>query len=417
MFVQCFGMASLKNAFTLICTLLTLFLICQEVVTYSIKRPTTTSQEEKELEVSDLPDVVMCLDPALNLTNIAKYGYNNGFYYRGSVNGTDFIGWNGNATHFAERGKGNFSAVILNKALVFDGRLQQQLVKEAYYRGFQNESVKAKMRPRTLMYPYGRCLAISPPTETNVSHPKINTLQLTLRTTDLGFDTKSPKTRIRIYLMDKLTSAHIYPNGMELMGSDRIPAKKLYADPEIQTFKTKITRTQHVPGDPLFNCDVYTEENTYNDCIQSELLEIFDREIGCQPPLLAKDPNLMCNKIFNVSTNKAEKIKNIFQQLYIANMDFKCRTPCETSKFTTQNVHTTKNGDHHLIISFDKKVEVVRSTFKIDEQTFLARLGGSISSGRTVLWLLVGLLGAFQVIFTVCSCKDVRQILVPGDFS
>ena len=96
--------------------------------------------------MSDLPDVVMCLDPALNLTNIAKYGYNNGFYYRGSVNGTDFIGWNGNATHFAERAKGNFSAVILNEALVFDDRLQQQLVKEAYYRGFQQRKMSITQR-------------------------------------------------------------------------------------------------------------------------------------------------------------------------------------------------------------------------------------------------------------------------------
>ena len=55
--------------------------------------------------------------------------------------------------------------------------------------------------------------------------------------------------------------------------------------------------------------------------------------------------------------------------------------------------------DNALVIVFDKKIEIVRSTFKIDEQTFLTRLGGSVSSGRTVLWILVSLIGAFQVIF------------------
>ena len=50
-----------------------------------------------------------------------------------------------------------------------------------------------------------------------------------------------------------------------------------------------------------------------------------------------------------------------------------------------------------LIIVFDAKVEIVHSSFKIDEQTFVTRLGGSVSSGRTLLWILLGLLGTFEV--------------------
>ena len=46
---------------------------------------------------------------------------------------------------------------------------------------------------------------------------------------------------------------------------------------------------------------------------------------------------------------------------------------------------------------FDRTISVTRSTFSINEQTFLTRLGGSVSSGRTLLWILVTLLGAPQV--------------------
>ena len=104
----------------------------------------------------------------------------------------------------------------------------------------------------------------------------------------------------------------------------------------------------------------------------------------------------MCNTKFIVPSSKAEKINEYFWRLYVHNMKFKCRTPCSTTKFTTQLVHTTKSDDFTtVIIVFDSKVDIVHSSFKIDEQTFVTRLGGSVSSGRTLLWILLGLLGTF----------------------
>ena len=185
---------------------------------------------------------------------------------------------------------------------------------------------------------------------------------------------------------------------MEMTGE--MPNMRLWYDPpEERIYKVKILKTQHVQGDPLYNCAFYTIDNSYNDCIQNEVLEFFDKEIGCQPPLLAKDTNLLCNRKFNFSSSKARKINEYFIQLAIHNLKFKCRTPCSTKKFTTQLAHTTKSGseDNLLAIVFDSKVDIVHSSFKIDEQTLLTRLGGSVSSGRTLLWILVGLLGAFQV--------------------
>ena len=109
----------------------------------------------------------------------------------------------------------------------------------------------------------------------------------------------------------------------------------------------------------------------------------------------------MCNNEFNVSSAQAEKLQKYFLQLYLHNLEFNCKTPCSANKFNTHDVHTTetKSEVYNLVIVFDKKVDVVHSTFRIDEQTFLTRLGGSVSSGRTLLWILVSLLGASQVIF------------------
>ena len=54
----------------------------------------------------------------------------------------------------------------------------------------------------------------------------------------------------------------------------------------------------------------------------------------------------------------------------------------------------------YLVIVFDKMVNVVHSGFSIDGQTLLARLGGSVSSGRTLLWVLLTILAAAEV----CTC-------------
>ena len=51
-----------------------------------------------------------------------------------------------------------------------------------------------------------------------------------------------------------------------------------------------------------------------------------------------------------------------------------------------------------IMIVFDKTVSVARSRFIVNSQTFLTRLGGAISSGRTLLWIFASLAAAFQVL-------------------
>ena len=398
------NVCSLNTLFILVCTILTLLLICQELFTFTIVKPTTSSHEERELEIADLPDVVFCLDPAFDSVNLTRFGYRRDSYFRGSQSrhDKDFVGWNEqgeeNATKILrEKQKEKSSQDILIKVLVFDNELLNQLVKEAYYVRHKDGLVyvKPEMKFRILAYPYGRCLVLSPPTE-HISKMKLGALYLEVQTNGLGL--RERKTKVKIFFMERSSSLLLYPDEMEMTGVK--PEVKFWGENnyEIITYKVKISRAHHVQGDPLYDCAPYTIDNSFNDCVQNEVLEFFDKEINCQPPLLAKEPSLMCNRKFNVSSTKAEKITDYFWRLYVHNMKFKCRTPCSTTNFTTQLVHTTKSDDFTtLVIVFDSKVDIVHSSFKIDEQTFVTRLGGSVSSGRTLLWILLGLLGTFEV--------------------
>ena len=76
-----------RKIFKIFCTLLTLLLVGQELFTFAIVKPTTTSKEEKDLEISDLPEVVVCLEPGFDTEVLKNYGYKTLGYYRGSMDG------------------------------------------------------------------------------------------------------------------------------------------------------------------------------------------------------------------------------------------------------------------------------------------------------------------------------------------
>ena len=81
MFKQIASLFTLKNFLALVCTSLTLLLVCQELYTFSITRPTTISTEEGIIEKEDLPEVVICSEPGLDLKVVDRYGYKRDTYY------------------------------------------------------------------------------------------------------------------------------------------------------------------------------------------------------------------------------------------------------------------------------------------------------------------------------------------------
>ena len=125
--------------------------------------------------------------------------------------------------------------------------------------------------------------------------------------------------------------------------------------------------------------------------------------------------NIMCNKRFNVSTAaQSKKIKRLFKPLFYHDTSFNCKTPCTTNVYTTKHVQSTPSPVEnmiYLVLMFDKTLEVGHSTFSIDGQTFVTRLGGSVSSGRTLLWILLSLFGAVQVISFSCTGSSFTTLV------
>ena len=382
------GIFSCKTFFSLVCALLTIFLLCQELFNFAVRRPTSTSSEEKELEATDLPEVVVCLDPGFDSNVLQSYGYNvTSNYYRGSMDSSNnFVGWNGGGNETKSSQNILEDVFMVNDELIKNGTV----ISQAYYTGNHYDIIEREIKSRTLVYPFGNCISISPP----------NTRQhfLYLFFNETVFDSLNlTSVKFRTFFMDKISSLQLYPNEMEMMGDEIKKSLTLGEPNQVRSYKIKITRFQHVKGDPDFDCFEYTKDKTYNDCVQNEVLDLFNKTIGCHPPLLVKDPSRMCNRKFNVSDSKNKEIDELFKHLYFHDGSFKCKTPCTRNVYTSKYIHSIPYHESLLILSLDKTLDVVHSSFSIDGQTLLVRLGGSVSSGRTLFWILLTLLGASQV--------------------
>ena len=109
---------SIKKIFTFVCSALAFYLIYKALFAFSVGKPTRTYKQEKELETTDLPEIVACSDPGLKLEVLERFGYQRGIYFYVGL-GVDgrFIGWNGGD------GGQNSSDEIFERSLIIDHSL------------------------------------------------------------------------------------------------------------------------------------------------------------------------------------------------------------------------------------------------------------------------------------------------------
>ena len=335
------------HIFAVICTALTLLLVYQELVNFIFTKPTTTSTEEKSLKNEDLPKVIVCTEPGFNLEVQKKYRYSRHQYYRGFI-GDKFVGWNGGKDEKKSSNEILDDVFAIKDLTLISGHVG------GYTEDFV-QMIKPNISTKTLFHPYGRCLSIRPPE----FEGNLNTLKVFFNSSyikNLG----SLSEKLVLYFMDSINSPEIYPDTFAMKG-DPIQMRL-----DLQTlvhisYETKITRSHHIPGDPLLDCTEYAEDKTYNDCILNELHGFFEEKIGCHPPLLAKESTMMCNRKFNLSREEDEEVKKKFRQIYFHSLPSECKSPCTRNIFTSKMTHRIPDSDSAIFITFHPSIEVFHS--------------------------------------------------------
>ena len=149
-----------KSIFKVLCLAISFFLILQLIYVFVEEKPTSTTNLEEELELTDLPEVVVCMDPGFNNSALKKYGYNIRYYWKGirirKKEQEKFVGWNGDKDY------NKSSHEILEEALLFP-KIQDILYGSFY--GENDGPRDANVSFRMLIVPFGRCMVFSPPSQ------------------------------------------------------------------------------------------------------------------------------------------------------------------------------------------------------------------------------------------------------------
>ena len=152
-----FKQLTLRNLLTSVCAILSALMILQELYNFMIVKPTTAAKEEKEMMFSDIPETVICANPGFYSAVLARYGYGNGFYHRGSMDGKHFVGWNGH------KNESKSADSILEEALTVGKKIHSLFTAIDFSNDNERDRSQADTEFRTLSFPIGRCLVVNPP--------------------------------------------------------------------------------------------------------------------------------------------------------------------------------------------------------------------------------------------------------------
>ena len=182
---------------------------------------------------------------------------------------------------------------------------------QGFYSGDWVNWVNAETTFKKRLYPYGHCLSMTIPPNRPLRHQSNNFLLMNFN--DSAFEKLNLSFhKIKIFFFDNVNSPKYIRDAMEMEGNEI--EVHLTQEPVVHTYQTRILRSEHVQYDPLYDCAVYTSDNTYDDCIKKDMEKLFVDDLGCQPPPFTDDLGHMCNKKFNVSCAK-DKVKSKFYYL------------------------------------------------------------------------------------------------------
>ena len=394
---------NISSLFKLVSVSLTLYLVYKVFFTFMVTRPTTTSAEQEPLDSDTFPQVSVCIEPGLDYGAVSKHGYSSISYYRGSMDGDKFVGWNG------EKGEQN-SSEILDEILSV--KKDQELVEAWYDISETLSNVSANISYTTPMYPLGRCIVFSLPD--SYLCKDIRYLFISLNSSALAnLNTDDNDLKLALHFNDPINSVRIYPTTLQSKGDViKIPIRKnnLQSRQYNVNFRTKAFSSVHVENDPLLDCTKYSTNWTYNDCIQEELSKWFDIELGCHAPLYAKERGNICDQVFNLTSEEDKKVKQMFWEIADYFVPKSCKTPCVLRSFATQLTYKSPTDANPLIgITFDPVVSVTRSSFSLSGENLATMVGGSVSSGRTLLWALLSLVSASQLLRKLAQMCSKEQ--------
>ena len=117
-----------------------------------------------------------------------------------------------------------------------------------------------------------------------------------------------------------------------------------------------------------------SEDYSFKECFENEIMTKFRDLIGCIPPWFTNVRGDVCNHALNISRTELESVSNIFFDLFAGTLKTNCLEPCSALRFVSRYVRSEQGVNKtRLYINFPKTVSLHQQEFNVDLFSFIVR--------------------------------------------
>ena len=363
---------------------LTVIVLFQEFVVFFIEKPTLTRVTKSKMRPDNLPVVLICPDPATDLSFLLSKGYPDTFHYHVGITANDtevhdpemqmFL-WSGN-------GQENVEEIVMNSSVF---KTTEDCPAMQVWWNENNEFVYEYLQftITRAIFPNHRCCRAKP--SENVKNNIINGLEIYY---EKGKIKNKRLQSIKLLLFSEKTYS-VFRQNTQTMFGDGLTASLGSGGENL--YKVEIKQEIYREEDPQYPCIDYKLPGEFDRCLEEENIRLTSKTLNCTPPWMTDMKELWCGENLLESEETASRTYFLFEDILMGLTDSKqCSVPCTKTNFYVNKIgferKTSKEG---IILVFENKIEKRISELQIGPKTLLTRIGGIIGVGKNLLWLLV----------------------------
>ena len=374
------------------------YLIIEEFYTFFELKPTYTSEEKRDLNVNDFPDILLCPEPSMNINAVISRGYpGSGTYYKGILSSKtlDQLTWAGNNSEDVK----NVSNEISMLKSIED--CPQGPPRSFFW--FKNNNSQTRENVNFILTralsPYHICCKVVPP-KISQNYPMIS-LQF-------AFSNNSRVTSFTMFMADQMTSSFFDLHKSTMLGDKIISGDKGFIN-----YKVKIIEEEKLQDDPKYPCIDYNIHGQYATCVENEMIRQNFLFLNCTPPWMTYHEDFWCTGKHKLESKSAGENFFHFMSAVSASeaSSGKCLVPCKVKRFNAKEIgKREKINVRGIYVIFEREVAVTKSSWALDGITLLSKIGGFIGISKNLSWLIILLLSSVGVVLSYLRQPKVKII-------
>ena len=381
----------LKILFTILASLL----IYDTFYSMLVLKPTYTSNEKRKMTAEDFPEVMVCPEQAFDKEALLLYDYSTPTaYIRGRKNihkHSTYVSWGGNTT---EDIKAKAKAISTIKSI--------QKCPNILWK-FKNQTSRETVKNTTIeltraLDPYHMCCKYIPP-KLSKFYPVID------------FRLEASKTNItsfKVFMADQLTASYFDLHKKIMIGDKIVTVNDGWTE-----YKVQIIENNMIEGDPKYECIDYKTKGKYAKCIENEIIRENSKFLNCTPPWMTENETLWCIGKNKLNNNSRKPYFNFIADIIKSKAnEEKCLVPCKVKKFEAREISKSayiKVSQLGLRVVFENDVDVIKSSWQMDEITLLSKIGGFIGISKNFLWLIILLISSTSALISYLNVQRFNK--------